>query len=274
MDFLTHTITSTDGVRLAVREWGNPEGPELIFIHGIGQCQLAFSKQVGSPLLQKYRMITYDLRGHGESDKPLEPSHYVAGALWANDLNSILDGLQLSRPVLVGWSLGGRVISQYVDIYGDKCLRGINFVGSRTLTDPNRPTLGEGGQYLLDMCEPGIEANVLATSKFIRACVNSSLDPEEFQYMLAYNMLTPPYVRAATLQWPGNFLRALEEISVPTLVTHGMQDKVVLPLAAEITLSKVKNSYASWYEDTGHSPFWEQPNRFNSELNDFLDQLR
>lgn len=56
-----------DGTRLSVRVYGPEGAPEIVFVHGIAQSQLAFQHQVESELAQRYRLVTYDLRGHGES---------------------------------------------------------------------------------------------------------------------------------------------------------------------------------------------------------------
>ncbi len=273
MEFQTCTVTSSDGVELAVRESGNPAGAELVMIHGFSQCQLVFSRQVQSALLQKFRLITYDLRGHGESGKPLDAASYTDGRHWADDLKAVIDGLHLRRPVLLGWSLGGRVICQYVELYGDAGIAGINFVAARTVADPAIPVHGEGGQYLRAMGSLQTEMNIAATASFIRCCVNQPLAAQEFELMLAYNMMVSPQIRAATMAWPGNFSQVLKRIAVPTLITHGTQDRITLPCAAELTASKVSGSRLSWYDDIGHTPSWEAPDRFNQELADFITEV-
>ncbi len=273
MSFQAYSIAAPDGVRLAVRESGNPAGPALIFIHGFSQCQLAFAKQVASPLLQQYRIVTYDLRGHGESDKPADAQSYTEGKHWADDLQAVIDGLGLVKPVLVGWSMGGRVICQYVLQYGDGAIGAIHFVAARTVVDPAIAVLGEGGHFLMAMRSVQTELNIAATSGFIRSCVHRALTAEEFEWMLAYNMLVPPEVRAAALAWPGNFMQVLQKISVPTLIAHGMQDRITLPYAAQLTAAQVGHARLSWYDDIGHSPFWEAPERFNRELAELIDSL-
>ena len=67
---LTYTVTSTDGVKLAVQESGDPDGVPVILIHGLLGSRLNWDPQVQSPDLRGFRIITYDLRGHGLSDKP------------------------------------------------------------------------------------------------------------------------------------------------------------------------------------------------------------
>jgi len=71
------------GLRLHVREWGNPDGPPVLFIHGWSQSHLCWAKQYHSALAQKFRLVAYDLRGHGMSEAPPEPGHYTNGRLWA-----------------------------------------------------------------------------------------------------------------------------------------------------------------------------------------------
>ena len=100
-----HTIDSPDGVTLSVQEWGNPAGPAILFIHGISQCHLSWRKQYESDLATQFRLVTFDLRGHGDSSKPLDAPSYQENPRWAHDLNAIMDTLNLDRPVLVGWCL-------------------------------------------------------------------------------------------------------------------------------------------------------------------------
>lgn len=267
MRYQGRDVTSPDGVRLAVRESGNPEGAPIIFIHGISQCQLAFSAQAASPLLQDFRLITYDLRGHGESDKPVGSDHYTQGVHWANDLKAVIDSVQSAyKPVLAGWSLGGRVISQYLADHGDSALAGINFIAAPAISDRAHPSLGTDGKLLLAMRSATIEDNIAATSQFIRGCVARALTHDEFATALAYNMLTPPDVRRAALEWPGGKAEPVAGIQVPVLVSHGTADTVILPVASDLIVAQVPHARLSLYQDAGHSLFWEYPERFNAEL--------
>ena len=90
---------------------------------------------------------------------------------------------------------------------------------------------------------------------------------------LAYNMLVPADVRRAILGWPSNpaaTIAGLAKVRVPTLITHGRKDTVVLPRAAERTAEAIANSRISWFENSGHLPFCEEPVRFNRELATFV----
>ena len=65
-----HTITGGGGVQLHLVEAGNPSGRPIVFIHGISQCWLTWSRQLNSDLANHYRLVAMDLRGHGLSEKP------------------------------------------------------------------------------------------------------------------------------------------------------------------------------------------------------------
>ena len=71
-----YRVTGSRGTALAVFEYGDAVGPEILFIHGFCQCHLAWQAQVTSATLASRRMVSFDLRGHGDSDKPLARADY------------------------------------------------------------------------------------------------------------------------------------------------------------------------------------------------------
>src|SRR5271163_3866495 len=75
-------VTTPDGLAISAQEWGNPAGPEILFIHGFSQSHLSWMRQVNSDLAKEFRIVTYDLRGHGNSDKPLDPASYRNSKAW------------------------------------------------------------------------------------------------------------------------------------------------------------------------------------------------
>lgn len=261
-------VTAPDGVSVSVQTWGNPKGPAILFIHGFMQSHLSWAKQLRDPALaREFRMVSYDFRGHGASDKPLEPGYYNNGERFADELKAVIDASKLERPVLVGWSYGTRIVSDYLMKYGDAAISGINFVGGAGNGDPKH--LGPGAALLGKTLTEDLADNSVATSDFIRVCFEKQPTDAEFQTMLAFNMVVPPKVRAA-LRRPAPYEPALKAITVPTLVTHGTEDKVLGIGLGRYLVATVPNAQASFYEGVGHSPFWEDAPRFNSELAAFV----
>jgi len=124
------------GLRLHVREWGKPDGPPVLFLHGWSQSHLCWVKQYQSALAEEFRLVAFDLRGHGMSEAPLGPEHYTDGELWADDVAAIIDQLRLDRPVLVGWSYGGFIICDYLRAHGQDRVGAIEFVAGAVKLGP------------------------------------------------------------------------------------------------------------------------------------------
>lgn len=272
-DFKGSWVTTSDGVRLSVREYGKLDGPAIVFVHGIAQSQLSFDRQVHSELAQKYHLITYDLRGHGESDKPTSEEAYVNGKRMSDDLRSVMTATGAKKPVLVGWSLGGIVVAQYLSDYGDSEISGVNFVGARIAQPPGTPARMPGAAYIRTMLSPVLEDNIRASASFVRACVAKPLAPADFELMLGYNMASPVFARAATLKWSGgtDFAAALPRTKVPVLISHGRLDQVISPAVATEAGRILPAAKVSWYDDAGHALFFDDAPRFNAELAAFVD---
>ena len=95
-------------------DYGNAGAPPLVLIHGMQDFALSFDP-LAQALRSTYHVISYDLRGHGDSDKP---GIYTMPHLLA-DLHAVIIQLDLQRPRLVGHSLGGQVVSQYAGVFSD-----------------------------------------------------------------------------------------------------------------------------------------------------------
>jgi pimeloyl-ACP methyl ester carboxylesterase len=262
-------IRSSDGLILAGYEAGNPRGPEILLIHGFSQCSLCWSNQFSSPALaEDFRLIAFDVRGHGTSEKPVDLSRYADDRLFADDVHSVMEAFNLRRPVLVGWSYAGRIVGDYAEAYGTRRVAGINYVCARTNNDP--AFNGPGTFFLGDMSGIDLAANSEATRSFLRACYEKQPNPEEFEAAFDYNMLVPPSIRGAHLSRPASDGSILAKLDVPVLVTQGSEDKLVLRGLGELTAAVVPGARLSLYDGIGHAPFAEDPARFNRELAEFV----
>lgn len=264
-----HTVAGGGGLSLHVREWGNPSGPPILFIHGWSQNHLCWIRQFESLLADEFRLVAYDLRGHGMSGAPLEPEHYTDGRLWADDVAAIIDQLALDRPLLVGWSYGAFVICDYVRVYGQDRIAAIEFVeGAVKLGQSAFGTLIGPGflDYVADATADDLPTNIAAMRAFLKACTAKPLSVDEFETALCWNLVVPARVRASLAAREIDDDDVLGALKVPVLVVQGLADNVVLPAMAEHILATCPTAQASWYDGVGHAPQLEEPARFNREL--------
>ena len=257
-------VTTPDGLTISAQEWGNPNGPGIVFIHGFSQSHLSWMRQFNSDLVKDFHIVTYDLRGHGNSDKPLDAARYRDSKAWGDEVQAVIDAAGLKRPVLVGWSYAGRVISDYVATHGAGGISGIDFVDASIKFIPEY--VGENLKNLPLMASEDLEINIAATRTFLHGCFSRQPSTDDFETMLAFNMMVPPKVRAGLSGRPLDATDLMSKLTLPVLVTHGAEDRNAKLATAQYTASVIPGAKLSIYDGTGHSPFYEDAPRFNSEL--------
>ncbi|MCC6008675.1 MAG: alpha/beta hydrolase [Rhodobacteraceae bacterium] len=270
-----HTIEGTGGVTLHVRDAGPEDAPTLLLIHGWSQHHLSWSKQLRGPLARRFRLIAPDLRGHGASDKPADPAAYDNSAPWAGDIAAIIRGLSLSRPVLVGWSMGGWVVCDYLRLHGGAEVAGVALVGSTIrmgqgarpgLHEKRRPEVRADGMYSEDQ-----PTNLAATIAFVKACVAAPLSKIDLALMVGFNMLVPPHVRAAARLRSEDYAPVLAAYQGPAALFYGEAEKIILPAMQREAEEALPHARRFRYAGVGHAPFWEAPARFDADLAAFAE---
>jgi non-heme chloroperoxidase len=266
----SHAVQTRDGVRLAVHEHGTAGAPSIVFIHGFSQSSHTWDGQVAE-LAREFHVVTYDMRGHGASDRPLDATSYTDSDRWADELASVIQTANLQRPVLVGWSYGGYVITDYIRKYGDGGLGGVVFVGSST-----RNGSDEAMAFLTDEVL-AIFGDVLSADPLPSLDATSTLAgmftvPGSASWTRAFGtaMTVPQPIRLAMFSRVLDNDDVLARIRVPTLVVHGMSDRVVRPAAGEHTAATVPGATLRRYDQAGHAPHIDQPERFNRDLAAFV----
>lgn len=284
------TISAPDGTALATHEYGNPNGATILFVHGWSQCHLSWYRQVtDTALLDRYRMIALDLRGHGASGSP--PGRYRP-KIQADDVRAVVDGLALRGVTLVGWSFGGVVVLDYLHAHGFDGVAGAVFVGSG-IGDVSQPELDFFGPglrpYVPGMTglnpeenaatTPSIAANLTATVGFLSNVPRVPMPYRHLVTALAYNMAVTPAARLSTISrvdgteppqdYHESVMPAMKAAGLRTLVVGGEDDTVMLHAAAELIAERTGGRLIR-YADTGHAPMIERPERFNADLATFV----
>ncbi|AVJ17807.1 alpha/beta hydrolase [Serratia sp. MYb239] len=225
-----YTVSAPDGVQIAVQESGNPAGPPIIFIHGLLGSHLNWTQQQQAPQLQRYRLITFDLRGHGLSGKPQQEAAYRDGKRWADDLAAVINNAQARRPLLVGWSLGGAVITNYLAAYGDSNISGAVYVDGVVKLTPD--LIPAHPQVYSAMTAERLGTHLDGERAFLRLCFYQQPDRVTFERLLANAALAAwPMQRAVpTMTIP--LEQGLKNVRAPLLFIYGRHDALVNPQAS------------------------------------------
>lgn len=264
------TVTAPDGVTLAVQESGDPDGPPVILIHGLLGSHLNWQAQRASPALQRFRLITFDLRGHGLSGKPRDPLAYREGSRWADDLAAVIKATGARKPVLVGWSLGAAVISNYLARHGDGAIGGVIYANGVIQLDDPAQSPSHPAVYA------GLNAAILSTRldaqrAFLALCFQVQPERAAFERLLGAAAMAawemPAQVPSMDIALDG-----LARARVPVLLLYGARDALVNTVPA-LARARALNPRAAQlvYAESGHAPFAEEPERFARDLARFVD---
>lgn len=268
-------VYSTNGVKLSFSEYGNPNGQPVLFIHGWSQSKEVWQQQLMAPELQGYRLIAFDLRGHGQSTKAMTPAEYVSGNNWADDLSAVIRKLGLRNVTVVAHSYGAIALMDYLSLYGDKNLMAINLVGALA---------GMGNQSATAYIGPDFERVKLATSErfndqidgviaLAKANYGNTVDRDIYARGVAASMLTPYYVRRYIFARQVDHTDTLRSIRVPVVFSHGQLDQAVLAHSTVDMASKLPGSKVTIYEASSHAPFVTEAAKFNANLVAFMESV-
>ncbi|MGR9424247.1 alpha/beta fold hydrolase [Rhizobium leguminosarum] len=263
-----YTVKSSDGVVIAVEETGNPTGQPIVFVHGLLGNRINWDKQTTDPDLQKFRLITYDLRGHGLSGKPDDAEAYQDGRRWADDLAAVLRESKAKNPVLVGWSLGGVVLSNYLAAHGDVGIGGLVYVDGVIELKPDLIT--PHPEVYAGLASQDLRTHLDTVRTFLALCFKTQPDQATFERLLS-NAATASWVMTRTV--PSMTVHAeegLPKAKVPVLLIYGGRDNLVRPKASIARAKSLNDRIGSKiYNKSGHAPFLEEAARFNKDLTEF-----
>ena len=252
-------------VKLYYEEVGN--GQAMLFIPGWTMTAGFFKKQKAH-FKDQYRVITYDPRGQGRSDKTFQSNTYAQHAM---DLRDMILSLNLSKVILVGWSSGCLTIYSYLDQFG------IDQVARIICIDEPPKWIGDSSKEWVYGDFEGYRSSLegLLTSRksdaggVIDWMLKEPVDSLEKQWMLEEMMLTPDYV-ALSLFVDGmisdytDVLKKLDRTtSILFLLRDSWYERGKTWLNQHIPSAEVKPI-------SSHAMFWEKPEKFNDLVEDFL----
>lgn len=226
------TPPPADSVRLHIEDSGGTGRP-VVLIHGWPLSAQAWEPQVSVLQAAGYRVVAYDRRGFGRSDKP--SSGYSYDVL-ADDLQHVLDQCGLQDVTLVGFSMGGGEVARYVARHGESRLRSVVFAAAvppylmLSADNPEGPLTPEKAQQTKHALEQDRGAFFEQFSRnFFSA--NGVLQVSESQRSEAVALCLQSAQHAALACMDAfdttDFREDLKKVTVPTLVIHGEADAIV-----------------------------------------------
>jgi pimeloyl-ACP methyl ester carboxylesterase len=244
-----------DGVRLYYEVHG--EGPALILTHGYSATAQMWAGQI-DPLAPHFKVVTWDMRGHGQSDYPQDQGAYSEEATVA-DMAALLDAVDARDAVVGGLSLGGYMSLAFHATHPER---------TRALL-----IIDTGPGYKNDQARDGWNANAIARAERYEAEGFGDLSRASAEVRLARHRDASGLARAARgmlTQKNARVIESLPGIAVPSLVVVGADDTPFLA-ASDYMAAKIPGARKAVIPNAGHSANIDQPALFNAAVLGFLN---
>jgi len=259
-------------------------GQALVLLPGWAQTTRLFAKQIDG-LADRCRVIALDLRGHGESPKP---EHGYRVARLAADVHAFLAQHALEDVTLAGHSMGASVIWSYLEQFGAARLARLVFIDQAPLVTNG---WGLSGTALIEAGCAFTPETLYATAQAVAsdqagtlaglrsAFFSDGVDDADFALAVSESMKLPAAAAARLLvdhgsqDWRDVIHHVVPSLGLPTLVFGGALATIFPPQAAAWIAAQIPGARLSVFgadEGGSHFMFWENPDRFNAELADFM----
>jgi pimeloyl-ACP methyl ester carboxylesterase len=269
------SITTTDSVRLDYTQSGPASGQPIVLLAGFRAAAATWLFQVPELAAAGYRVISVDIRGHGNAEHPdLGHSMRRRGA----DVNDVLEALDLRDAVLVGQSMGGNTIWAYLDEFGSKRITGAVIVdqtpkmlntadwshGFYRYDDTNVDTYFAEGIPPTGHGTP-IWRRGRRLGRLLKAIRSAPGEPKQ---------MTPGELELLSDHAHKDWRPAIAKVKVPVLFIAGAESEVWPSSHAAASAALSKNATSSVIRKAGHATNIEQPAEFNRLLLEFIATLK
>ncbi len=246
---------------------GSIQAPAIILIHGFPLNKGMWNKQVGM-LKENYRVIAYDIRGHGNSNAG--ESEFSID-LFVHDLLSLMDALKIDKTILCGFSMGGYIALNAVENYPE---RFVALLLCDTNCSGDTPEANEKRMKAIDSIRKnGLEPYAEESLIKLFAPVSVANQIEEIavvRYMIMNTSAQSIIKTLHALAERAETCSKLHEIKVPVLILVGEEDVITPPEAALSMHEKIKGSTIKIIDHAGHMSNMENEKEFNHQMAGFL----
>ena len=243
-------------------------GPCVILCHALGTDSTLWAHAVRA-LSRTYTVITYDLRGHGNS--PPAADHDYSFEAMADDVRELLEHQRLERVSVVGISVGGEVAQMFAARHAHLVQR-LVLCSTACVTEPARAGLWE--QRISAVASEGMQfIAAMSTERWFTARFRKRHPHIVEGYRRRLSRLHPEvYVAMARTIQRMDLRPAIRIVSCPTLVVYGNEDHNTGAAAAATIAQNITGARVSEISATAHFPNLEAPRRFNRTLLEWLGQ--
>lgn len=270
-------VPGWQGVPLCVVDLGRRDGAPILLLHGLTQSHAVFQKQFESRLAEEHRIVAFDLRGHGCSGKPWSRRDYAQARPWAEDIRAVMRAMDLTRPVIVGWSFGALAAMDYLRLFGSSNVRAFVLTGSDgglvPLTDPTVREAREKARTAAASIPLGIAEGVKGSDRFVQIMGGAERLGAVSRLMDASYHMLPVYARRVIMARKFENFDLAAKVGVPILFLEGSDDGAVNAGGLRDLLPRIPGSRLVMVSGAGHAVFAEEPGRFEQELLSFLTEL-
>lgn len=252
----------------------NPDGKKaILFIHGWPADHNLFEYQFDLLPRMGYRCIGIDIRGFGKSDKPWKGYSYD---VLADDIRGVVDALELDDFILAGHSVGGAIAIRYMSRYDGYGVCKLALFAAAAPSFTKRPGFPYGlekedvSKIIFDTYNDRPKMLQGFGDMFFFQHLSKSFSDWFFQLGLQAAGYSTAFL-AASLRDESLFSN-LEKIHVPTLILHGIHDKICPFTLGMTQKERIRNSKLVAFENSGHGLFWEEREKFNIELAQFIGE--
>ena len=247
-----------NGIDLYFEDHGS--GEPLVLMHGYASTSAMWQGQV-APLTERYRLITWDMRGHGETDSPEEQSQY-SEAHTVEDMTQLLRHLGVEQAVIGGLSLGG-YMSLGFNLAHPEMVKAL--ILCDTGPGYRNPTAREGwNETAFRRAERFEERGLDALG------ASPEIEAARRRHRSAAGLARS--ARGMLAQFDARVIESLDQIAVPTLIIVGENDTPFLA-GTDYMANKIPNARKVVIPDAGHAANIDQPETFNRAVLEFLDEV-
>lgn len=264
-------IINVDNLGVSYTDEGSKMAQSIIFIHGFPLNKSMWENQVEF-LKESFRVITYDIRGHGKTDNGSEE---YSIELFANDLIGLMDALNIKKTILCGLSMGGYIALNAIEINPSR-FTALILSDTNCIADP--PETLTNRKRAIEIIESGTVGKY-ADESMKKFFTTDTLINNKNIVELARDMIikTSKLSLCKTLLALANRKETcsnLNGIKVPILIIVGSDDQITPPDAAKFMHSKIKGSTMNIIENAAHLSNLEKPDEFNMQLKIFLSSIK